>query len=168
MADKQSLVQRWNPRLRNPMLKVESVVAFRECWFRRPSAWDLEGDAFGWSGELPVPRVPLRTGLSQPCVLGEAAWTLLCSDTPCSPLSPSGEGQGWILPPAKRNLGRSAPQSPGRTQHAERDPTKSQGPLNLCAQGLSTAQRWHPLCFLPQLLIPASLTPLGTVSIIFF
>ncbi|PKU29131.1 suppressor of tumorigenicity 14 protein isoform x3 [Limosa lapponica baueri] len=28
MADKQSLVQRWNPRLRNPMLKVESVVAF--------------------------------------------------------------------------------------------------------------------------------------------
>lgn len=32
MADKQSLVQRWNPRLRNPMLKVESVVAFRECW----------------------------------------------------------------------------------------------------------------------------------------
>uniref|UniRef100_A0A8D0EPP6 matriptase n=1 Tax=Strix occidentalis caurina TaxID=311401 RepID=A0A8D0EPP6_STROC len=30
MADKQSLAQRWNPRLRNPMLKVESVVAFRE------------------------------------------------------------------------------------------------------------------------------------------
>uniref|UniRef100_A0A8C3V8P5 matriptase n=1 Tax=Catharus ustulatus TaxID=91951 RepID=A0A8C3V8P5_CATUS len=28
MADKQSLVQRWNPRLRNPMLKVESVIAF--------------------------------------------------------------------------------------------------------------------------------------------
>uniref|UniRef100_A0A8C8E510 Suppressor of tumorigenicity 14 protein homolog n=1 Tax=Otus sunia TaxID=257818 RepID=A0A8C8E510_9STRI len=28
MADKQSLAQRWNPRLRNPMLKVESVVAF--------------------------------------------------------------------------------------------------------------------------------------------
>ncbi|NXK18802.1 ST14 protein, partial [Arenaria interpres] len=28
MADKQSLIQRWNPRLRNPMLKVESVVAF--------------------------------------------------------------------------------------------------------------------------------------------
>uniref|UniRef100_A0A8C9NYD5 matriptase n=1 Tax=Serinus canaria TaxID=9135 RepID=A0A8C9NYD5_SERCA len=28
IADKQSLVQRWNPRLRNPMLKVESVIAF--------------------------------------------------------------------------------------------------------------------------------------------
>ncbi|XP_010082473.1 PREDICTED: suppressor of tumorigenicity 14 protein [Pterocles gutturalis] len=28
MADKQSLVQKWNPRLRNPTLKVESVVAF--------------------------------------------------------------------------------------------------------------------------------------------
>ncbi|XP_042656434.1 suppressor of tumorigenicity 14 protein isoform X3 [Tyto alba] len=28
MADKQSLAQRWNPRLRNPMLKVESVIAF--------------------------------------------------------------------------------------------------------------------------------------------
>ncbi|NXN30325.1 ST14 protein, partial [Nycticryphes semicollaris] len=43
MADKQSLVQRWNPRLRNPMLKVESVVAFRECWPHHPwaSAWDL-------------------------------------------------------------------------------------------------------------------------------
>ncbi|NXJ71748.1 ST14 protein, partial [Rostratula benghalensis] len=38
MADKQSLVQRWNPRLRNPMLKVESVVAFRECWPHHPWA----------------------------------------------------------------------------------------------------------------------------------
>lgn len=46
MADKQSLVQRWNPRLRNPMLKVESVVAFRECWLCHPcaSAWDWGGD----------------------------------------------------------------------------------------------------------------------------
>ncbi|KAF2988332.1 hypothetical protein EK904_008742 [Melospiza melodia maxima] len=33
MADKQSLVQRWNPRLRNPMLKVESVIAFHSCMF---------------------------------------------------------------------------------------------------------------------------------------
>uniref|UniRef100_A0A8C3LST5 Suppressor of tumorigenicity 14 protein homolog n=1 Tax=Chrysolophus pictus TaxID=9089 RepID=A0A8C3LST5_CHRPC len=35
MADKQNLVQRLNPRLRNPTLKVESVIAFREysCLF---------------------------------------------------------------------------------------------------------------------------------------
>uniref|UniRef100_A0A8C4UIP1 matriptase n=1 Tax=Falco tinnunculus TaxID=100819 RepID=A0A8C4UIP1_FALTI len=33
MADTQSLIQRWNPRLRNPMLKVESVVAFQSCMF---------------------------------------------------------------------------------------------------------------------------------------
>lgn len=94
MADKQSLVQRLNPRLRNPMLKVESVVAFRECWLRHPwaSAWDGAG-TFHWRVKLPVaalPWVPLavgtalrvsvRTRLSQrcfdgPCGLGEAART---------------------------------------------------------------------------------------------
>jgi len=40
MADKQSLVQRLNPRLRNPTLKVESVVAFRECCI---IVWDWGG-----------------------------------------------------------------------------------------------------------------------------
>ena len=38
MMNKQNLVQNWNPRLRNPMLKVESIVAFRECWLGRPRA----------------------------------------------------------------------------------------------------------------------------------
>ncbi|XP_031975778.1 suppressor of tumorigenicity 14 protein homolog [Corvus moneduloides] len=40
MADKQSLVQRWNPCLRNPMLKVESVIAIPVNPSIAHSAWD--------------------------------------------------------------------------------------------------------------------------------
>lgn len=45
MADKQSLIQKLNPRLRNPVLKVESIVAFRECCLSDSwaSAWDRGG-----------------------------------------------------------------------------------------------------------------------------
>lgn len=39
MANKQSLVQKLNARLRNPVLQVESVVAFRECWLCCPWGW---------------------------------------------------------------------------------------------------------------------------------
>lgn len=49
MANRQNLVQRLNPRLRNPMLRVESVIAFRECCV---TVWDWGGRealVFHWS-----------------------------------------------------------------------------------------------------------------------
>lgn len=79
MADKQSLVQRWNPRLRNPMLKVESVIAFREYWFCCPwaSVWDQVGYSSGrrrcWSqpsGGKASPEGGVRTWMSQHSLMG--------------------------------------------------------------------------------------------------
>lgn len=66
--------------------------------------------------------------------MGRAGWGKLHGpapfgwNAPCSPLSPSAEGQGGILPPAEEKLDRLAPQSPGRSnlppgQLAGRDPT---------------------------------------------
>lgn len=57
MADKQSLIQKLNPRLRNPVLMVESIVAFRECCLSDSwaSAWD-----WGGKGGLVAPGVSLE------------------------------------------------------------------------------------------------------------
>lgn len=65
MADKQSLIQKLNPRLRNPVLKVESIVTFRECCLSDSwaSAWDRGGrgtlGAWRVTGVVLLPAAPL-------------------------------------------------------------------------------------------------------------
>lgn len=143
MADKQSLVQRWNPRLRNPMLKVESVVAFRECWLCRPcaSAWDW-GGIFRWGGDLPVaaflwvlrPRGSLlRLSVRITALLGWAMQTgggcadpLPFAPTLCSPLERDRDKSSLLQRKSLvTRLPRGAPrqEQPPRGQLAGRDPT---------------------------------------------